>query len=152
MGKAHPSSHGRSYIPNTMFLWLIIQLLMTVKPAHKILSLTHRNCWGKPNIWIIPPLLQKNKYGRSQLYRDEIFSHTIYLFYNRKFDWCLIVDPIWLVWHTSLTDPLTEPPITYKTRRLRGIFFLMIRRPPRSTLFPYTTLFRSRWLDQRKTV
>src|SRR2546429_9644377 len=24
-------------------------------------------------------------------------------------------------------------------------FFLMIRRPPRSTLFPYTTLFRSVW-------
>src|SRR5688572_31287578 len=29
------------------------------------------------------------------------------------------------------------------------IFFLMIRRPPRSTLFPYTTLFRSgRGVDQ----
>src|SRR5256885_11049467 len=26
-------------------------------------------------------------------------------------------------------------------------FFLMIRRPPRSTLFPYTTLFRSEWED-----
>src|SRR6266436_10283808 len=26
-----------------------------------------------------------------------------------------------------------------------GFFFLMIRRPPRSTLFPYTTLFRSPW-------
>src|SRR5258708_25252801 len=26
-------------------------------------------------------------------------------------------------------------------------FFLMIRRPPRSTLFPYTTLFRSAALD-----
>src|SRR5688572_31620676 len=26
-------------------------------------------------------------------------------------------------------------------------FFLMIRRPPRSTLFPYTTLFRSRPAD-----
>src|SRR5258707_11706849 len=25
----------------------------------------------------------------------------------------------------------------------RSFFFLMIRRPPRSTLFPYTTLFRS---------
>src|SRR5258708_21454719 len=25
----------------------------------------------------------------------------------------------------------------------------MIRRPPRSTLFPYTTLFRSRYLEQR---
>src|SRR6266481_9924810 len=31
------------------------------------------------------------------------------------------------------------------SRRLpRRFFFLMIRRPPRSTLFPYTTLFRSR--------
>src|SRR6266550_6020010 len=28
-------------------------------------------------------------------------------------------------------------------------FFLMIRRPPRSTLFPYTTLFRSRKLRRR---
>src|SRR5260370_22898588 len=27
---------------------------------------------------------------------------------------------------------------------LHFFFFLMIRRPPRSTLFPYTTLFRSR--------
>src|SRR2546428_6921521 len=27
-------------------------------------------------------------------------------------------------------------------------FFLMIRRPPRSTLFPYTTLFRSQLADQ----
>src|SRR3712207_7555831 len=26
---------------------------------------------------------------------------------------------------------------------IRSFFFLMIRRPPRSTLFPYTTLFRS---------
>src|SRR3712207_8651373 len=26
---------------------------------------------------------------------------------------------------------------------LTSFFFLMIRRPPRSTLFPYTTLFRS---------
>src|SRR2546427_10943025 len=29
-------------------------------------------------------------------------------------------------------------------------FFLMIRRPPRSTLFPYTTLFRSSLLSWRK--
>src|SRR5256885_12034331 len=28
-------------------------------------------------------------------------------------------------------------------------FFLMIRRPPRSTLFPYTTLFRSRRAGRR---
>src|SRR3989337_2640005 len=29
----------------------------------------------------------------------------------------------------------------------RFFFFLMIRRPPRSTLFPYPTLFRSRQRD-----
>src|SRR5437773_4531256 len=29
-----------------------------------------------------------------------------------------------------------------------AFFFLMIRRPPRSTLFPYTTLFRSRRLPR----
>src|ERR1051326_9242530 len=29
------------------------------------------------------------------------------------------------------------------SRLTRLFFFLMIRRPPRSTLFPYTTLFRS---------
>src|SRR6202142_4692131 len=29
------------------------------------------------------------------------------------------------------------------TSNLSFFFFLMIRRPPRSTLFPYTTLFRS---------
>src|SRR2546421_8137848 len=29
-------------------------------------------------------------------------------------------------------------------RRISGPFFLMTRPPPRSTLFPYTTLFRSR--------
>src|SRR2546430_4312781 len=31
-------------------------------------------------------------------------------------------------------------------------FFLMIRRPPRSTLFPYTTLFRSRWRIARGNI
>ena len=33
-----------------------------IKPAHRILSLTHRKCRGKPNIRILPPLLQKNNY------------------------------------------------------------------------------------------
>src|SRR6266496_5972940 len=46
---------------------------------------------------------------------------------------------------------MSIPPSTLEaTRRPRCnlnrnlLFFLMIRRPPRSTLFPYTTLFRSR--------
>src|SRR5438270_9432143 len=33
---------------------------------------------------------------------------------------------------------------TIRTHPSFFFFFLMIRRPPRSTLFPYTTLFRSR--------
>src|SRR2546426_9240018 len=33
--------------------------------------------------------------------------------------------------------------------RFSFFFFLMIRRPPRSTLFPYTTLFRSRSAFER---
>src|SRR2546427_3629892 len=49
---------------------------------------------------------------------------------------------------TSVT-PSTGAPGTSPTVKVAGtnfqagVFFLMIRRPPRSTLFPYTTLFRS---------
>src|SRR3712207_7721500 len=38
----------------------------------------------------------------------------------------------------------------YTVRKEFIVFFLMIRRPPRSTLFPYTTLFRS--LDRPRLV
>src|SRR2546430_16917704 len=38
----------------------------------------------------------------------------------------------------------TQPLVVYCYRQNASLFFfLMIRRPPRSTLFPYTTLFRS---------
>src|SRR5258708_3427348 len=40
---------------------------------------------------------------------------------------------------------VTSTPSSIRFRSL-FFFFLMIRRPPRSTLFPYTTLFRSWWL------
>src|SRR5204863_8798249 len=36
------------------------------------------------------------------------------------------------------SSPCCPPPVTALV-----LFFLMLRRPPRSTLFPYTTLFRS---------
>src|SRR6266571_1351816 len=35
-------------------------------------------------------------------------------------------------------------PMARRPSSVLRVFFLMIRRPPRSTLFPYTTLFRSR--------
>ena len=50
----------------------------------------------------------------------------MYLQQNKKFDWLLTVDPIWLVWNTdishSLTHSSTDPSITYPMRWLGGIF------------------------------
>src|SRR6266496_2177936 len=40
---------------------------------------------------------------------------------------------VWVIWLAFMFFPVPSP----------KFFFLMIRRPPRSTLFPYTTLFRS---------
>src|SRR6266513_4149464 len=45
-----------------------------------------------------------------------------------KYRWFILV-------HIAIRPPLSP--------HLLFFFFLMIRRPPRSTLFPYTTLFRS---------
>src|SRR5438477_6031753 len=39
------------------------------------------------------------------------------------------------------SSPYLVPPLS--SHSICSLFFLMIRRPPRSTLFPYTTLFRS---------
>src|SRR6266496_519895 len=36
-------------------------------------------------------------------------------------------------------------PLTYMVEEIRLFFFLMIRRPPRSTLFPYTPPFTFAW-------
>src|SRR4051794_41458121 len=55
---------------------------------------------------------------------------------------------------------LSSPLRSLTFYHLSFFFFLMIRRPPRSTLFPYTTLFRShrpegdeKWfLENEKTV
>src|SRR4029079_8795173 len=41
--------------------------------------------------------------------------------------------------YIAVHDPLLHLQMNFR----RHQFFLMIRRPPRSTLFPYTTLFRS---------
>src|SRR2546430_16777415 len=40
--------------------------------------------------------------------------------------------------------------IDHRTTDVILFFFLMIRRPPRSTLFPYTTLFRSDHAELRR--
>src|SRR4029434_1046265 len=53
------------------------------------------------------------------------------------------LQPRHTVYHSlTLTHPLVSKHATH-TYIYTLFFFLMIRRPPRSTLFPYTTLFRS---------
>src|ERR1039458_10322406 len=46
--------------------------------------------------------------------------------------------------HISEPDLKQDRPVTlFQQERLTLVFFLRIRQPPKSTLFPYTTLFRS---------
>src|SRR3989304_982599 len=50
------------------------------------------------------------------------------------------------LWVIAWPAPGNSPPTGWAAAGLSSAFsfvFLMIRRPPRSTLFPYTTLFRS---------
>src|SRR3954462_14255200 len=48
--------------------------------------------------------------------------------------------------HSPPPHSTAHPPITALVSAFLFFFFLMIRRPPRSTLFPYTTLLRSGFL------
>src|SRR5260370_26860174 len=45
--------------------------------------------------------------------------------------------------HVRISQSLDSSPLSASFFYSICFFFLMIRRPPRSTLFPYTTLFRS---------
>src|ERR1022692_665952 len=68
-----------------------------------------------------------------------VISDAVFCFKKKKFTPSVDM-PVQVVMEDAAPD-------TAKPTRLPGkahvlVFFLMIRRPPRSTLFPYTTLFR----------
>src|SRR6266540_274946 len=75
-------------------------------------------------------LLEKKKkdaFGTTYRHEKERILHkNIY-----KYEW---------QFYAGLRTFTSAPAILFYTKTL--VFFLMIRRPPRSTLFPYTTLFR----------
>src|SRR2546428_6510906 len=50
------------------------------------------------------------------------------------------------MFHTFDVIIMSDFLVAYVCSCLFFFFFLMIRRPPRSTLFPYTTLFRSKFV------
>src|SRR5438045_8843378 len=45
----------------------------------------------------------------------------------------------------SLRSYATSHDVLHNSSAVHVVFFFLIRRPPRSTLFPYTTLFRSQF-------
>src|SRR3954466_5936706 len=86
------------------------------------------------------------KCARSEEHTSELQSHdnlVCRLLLEKKKDWRLVIRPR----PPENADMVRKfpgaevvggsPPVPWL------LFFLMIRRPPRSTLFPYTTLFRS---------
>src|SRR3990167_7107086 len=54
---------------------------------------------------------------------------------------------IWIGWRQRSEEHTSE--LQSQSNLVCPPLFLMIRRPPRSTLFPYTTLFRSQQIAQR---
>src|SRR5277367_2958169 len=76
-------------------------------------------------------------------------SYAVFCLKKKKIERCsdVLQNPCLLVsFDVMLTvnfqqSRFVEDIFMFSTER---VFFLMIRRPPRSTLFPYTTLFRSR--------
>ena len=89
----------------------------------------HRHCLGlplqNPFLWCLD-----RKSTRLNSSHDQI-SYAAFCLKKKK--------------HTRTPPPPhpTIPTPPHPQPALLFLFFLMIRRPPRSTLFPYTTLFRS---------
>src|SRR2546422_214741 len=55
----------------------------------------------------------------------------------------VLKDPDVIVVRSQPTTPAVSVPPLLAETKLVPVFFVMIRRPPRSSLFPYSTLFRS---------
>src|ERR1022692_1952468 len=79
-------------------------------------------------------LLEKKKIGKNDTVSRETEMHSAQAGAR--------VRPRGLLYTRSRATGLHSPTTGARVTLLR-FFFLMIRRPPRSTLFPYTTLFRS---------
>src|SRR4029434_2493593 len=96
---------------------------------------------------------------RSEEHTSELQSHLnlvcrLLLEKKRQTDVCARTSTCWRT-HRCTSDSTSgttatanpahtkEPTVSALKEYPRYFFFLMIRRPPRSTLFPYTTLFRS---------
>src|SRR6266403_1371830 len=82
---------------------------------------------------IVCRLLLEKKKGETVMTTINYYLNCI----HQKDGRCMLEDA------SSDTLSLDTDCVFFEERPNKAFFFLMIRRPPRSTLFPYTTLFRS---------
>src|SRR2546430_1224720 len=73
----------------------------------------------------------------------EYYFSILFKTYGRNITFKTTQEKSYIKLHPSLLLIFFAPPP--RSHSFFFFFFLMIRRPPRSTLFPYTTLFRSDW-------
>src|SRR5215475_11264258 len=103
----------------------------------------------------MPCKLRRSSGSRSEEHTSELQSRenlVCRLLLEKKKNNAVVMSPSSTKIGTGLADlirlsPLTDSEVTdsrqvFEVGIIPIFFFLMIRRPPRSTLFPYTTLFR----------
>src|SRR3989449_987617 len=74
---------------------------------------------------------------------SELIACVVSPLYEAVIVWMAAAFGVKLTAQLVETAPVVGLVLALPSVQLEAVFFLMIRRPPRSTLFPYTTLFRS---------
>src|ERR1039458_7442234 len=104
--------------------------------------------------WVITALLVRDRKSTRLNSSHLGISYAVFCLKKKRFSLSFVCSPLsrdttklarngeepgdWFQWMAQ------TPPFIFLLITLRASsFFLMMRRPPRSTLFPYTTLFRS---------
>src|ERR1051325_11415752 len=112
---------------------------------HDALPISWRSYWALLPDWRCywqPSVLTRSEEHTSELQSPYVISYAVFCLKKKRF--VLAEFPTFLVANVSFPrGSVIDRDNSRVFYKLGFIFFLMIRRPPRSTLFPYTTLFRS---------
>src|SRR6266850_871885 len=105
---------------------------------------TGRWSWGLPAAWAAPSCRDRKstRLNSSHL----VISYAVFCLKKKKQEKAAEgqknLDEAIGWYHKVESGDWVRAQLKISTLMARQLFFLMIRRPPRSTLFPYTTLFR----------
>src|SRR6266536_333966 len=145
------------------FLFLFFFFLMIRRPPRSTLfpyTTLFRSCQRTPSGISRRCLRRGRRLARSEEHTSELQSRvdlvcrlllekkktnsSVAIFAEKKTMFMVVFTPSVLnvCWRIGCPYRSFSPPGSSFLRIFLFFFFLMIRRPPRSTLFPYTTLFR----------